>query len=85
MRLPTNKSEFVAVFCKLYIVLGLGCLAAGGYLQYVISVTSKSANAGLQPIAIFLFVFGILRIANSLRVLIGINRQSRKNEAVQKA
>lgn len=77
MRVPSSRQELIAIFCWLYALLGACCLAAGIYLFYANHLLGKPPYQSMGPIAFILALFGLVRIANSARVLNNIRRRTR--------
>ena len=69
MKLPSNRYELFVLFCRLYIGIGIVCLSVGLYMFYVNSLTGSPPYKMMGPIAFVLSIFGVLRIAVSLRAL----------------
>lgn len=68
MRRPLPGSPLVALFWRLYVLLGVASVAAGIFLIKSPQAILSGANADLTPLRIIgciFLVFGIVRIGNA--------------------
>ena len=68
MSRPAGR-PILALFWRLYIVLGLICAGAGAYILWApraIGIDAISHEAPVRTVGIILLLFGIIRVANSV-------------------
>ena len=75
---PAQGKPLVALFWRLYILLGLASLGGGAFLMGAPHLVLSSARAELMPVrivGIILIVFGIVRIVNAVLQLRRMRRR----------